>query len=435
MLAPGPGDGAGTEPSIDRPGPLRAAFSGLTTRGRSFLAAGVAAVGCAYLLGQPDLLRVGALLIVLPLVAVVVTHRTRSRVTAARRLSPERIPAGQECRVQLRLANVARLPSGTLLLQDRVPYVLGPRPRFVLDRIEPGGHREVTYRVRSELRGRYPLGPLQLRLADPFGMVELTRSFRAFDTLTVLPAIESLPPVSLGGGAPGDGVGRRRALAAAGEEDLIPREYRHGDDLRRVHWRATAHRGALMVRREEQPQRARCTVLLDTRRAGYVLGGAVAPFERVVSAAASALAQLAQQGYEVALLTDDGRRLPAPGANLGDANELTGQLLDFLAVVDHSDAAGFEGALAAQRTGRGELLLAFLGSVDQAQAGVLGRMAARAGGSAAFVVAGQLDPRIEQDRLTGLRNGGWTALAHHPGVPLGTLWQQAAAELSGGGRG
>ena len=63
------------------------------------------------------------------------------------------------------------------MLQDRVPYVLGPRPRFVLDRVEAGGRREVSYRVRSDLRGRYPLGPLQLRLSDPFGMCELTRSF------------------------------------------------------------------------------------------------------------------------------------------------------------------------------------------------------------------------------------------------------------------
>ncbi len=79
--------------------------------------------------------------------------------------------------MHLRVDNVSRLPTGLLMLQDRVPYVLGPRPRFVLDRVEPGGHREVSYRVRSDLRGRYPLGPLQLRLTDPFGMCELTRSF------------------------------------------------------------------------------------------------------------------------------------------------------------------------------------------------------------------------------------------------------------------
>jgi hypothetical protein len=47
-------------------GGFRQALSGLTTRGRSFLAAGLAAEACAYVLGQPELLRVGLLLTALP---------------------------------------------------------------------------------------------------------------------------------------------------------------------------------------------------------------------------------------------------------------------------------------------------------------------------------------------------------------------------------
>ena len=64
--------GAGGTPEADRgeKGGVRTALAGLTTRGRSFLAAGVAAAVCAYVLGQSDLLRVGLLLAVLPLVCV-----------------------------------------------------------------------------------------------------------------------------------------------------------------------------------------------------------------------------------------------------------------------------------------------------------------------------------------------------------------------------
>lgn len=188
----------------------RTALAGLTTRGRSFLAAGIAAAICAYVLGQPDLLRVGLLLAALPLICAAVVYRTRYRVAGSRRLSPARVPAGSEARVHLRMDNVSRLPTGLLMLQDRVPYVLGPRPRFVLDRVEAGGRREVSYRVRSDLRGRYPLGPLQLRLSDPFGMCELTRAFSTYDTLTVIPRVEPLPPVRLSGEAKGYGDGRQR---------------------------------------------------------------------------------------------------------------------------------------------------------------------------------------------------------------------------------
>lgn len=109
-------------------GGVRTALAGLTTRGRSFLAAGVAAAICAYVLGQSDLLRVGLLLSVLPLVCATVLYRTRYRVAGSRRLSPARVPAAEEARVHLRMDNVSRLPTGLLMLQDRVPYVLGPRP-------------------------------------------------------------------------------------------------------------------------------------------------------------------------------------------------------------------------------------------------------------------------------------------------------------------
>ncbi|MDT0309168.1 DUF58 domain-containing protein [Streptomyces sp. DSM 44917] len=404
---------------------MRAAFSGLTTRGRSFLAAGGAAAVCSYLLGKADLLRVGVLLAALPVLCVLVLHSTRSRVTAARRLAPDRIEPGAEARVHLRLENVARVPSGMLLLQDRVPYVLGPRPRFVLDRVEPGGRREVTYRIRSDVRGRYPVGPLQLRLADPFGMVELSRSFHDVDVMTVLPRTEPLPGVPLPGSAHGQGDGRRRKPAVAGDDDVIPRDYRHGDDLRRVHWRATARRGTLMVRREEQPRRARCTVLLDTRRTGYALGGPYSPFERAVSGAASAVAHLSARGYAVRLLSEAGPLAPGAEAAAGDSSAAM-PMMDALAGVVPSYVPGFEGALDALGGDTG-LVIAFLGLVDDGQVAVLARLRQRAAGGMAFLAAGQVSPALEAAREEAVRRAGWSAVPLTPGVPLGRLWEQAAA--------
>lgn len=444
-------------------GGLRASLSGLTTRGRSFLAAGIAAAACAYVLGQGELLRVGLLLAVLPLICVLALHRTRYRVSGSRRLTPGRVSAGAEARVQLRLDNVSRLPTGLLMLQDRVPYVLGPRPRFVLDRVEPGGRREVSYRVRSDLRGRYPLGPLQLRLSDPFGLVELTRSFSAYDTLTVIPRTEPLPPVHLAGEASGYGDGSRRSLALAGDDDVIPRSYRRGDDLRRVHWRSTARYGELMVRREEQPQRSRATVLLDTRRLAFEGAGPDSAFEWAVSGAASTLVHLLERGFSVRLLTDTGDSVPGEGAGGGfstsggqDSATAAGLMMDTLAVVGHSDGAGLSRAHDAVRGNGGAfgggagdgLLVAFLGDLDDVQTELAARMRQRAGGAVAFVLdsatwAGRPAqehalPPVEE-RLRRLRDAGWTALAAPPGVAFGELWRQAGGTPSGpgttGGRG
>ncbi|MFC9164781.1 DUF58 domain-containing protein [Streptomyces fungicidicus] len=429
----------------DRSG-VRTALAGLTTRGRSFLAAGVAAAVCSYVLGQSDLLRVGLLLAVLPLVCAAVLYRTRYRVAGSRRLSPGRVPAGSEARVHLRMENVSRLPTGLLMLQDRVPYVLGPRPRFVLDRVEAGGRREVSYRVRSDLRGRYPLGPLQLRLSDPFGMCELTRSFSTHDTLTVVPRVVPLPPVRLSGEAKGYGDGRHRALALAGEDDVIPRGYRYGDDLRRVHWRSTARYGELMVRREEQPQRARCTVLLDTRAVAYEGAGPDSAFEWAVSGAASVLVHMLERGFSVRLLTDTGNAVPGEGsdgfAGAGqESADAAGLMMDTLAVVDHSDDEGLSRAYDVLRGGNEGLLVAFLGDLDEDQAAVLARMRQRSGGAVAFLLdsaawlrePGDVPDASDRagDRLRMLREAGWTALGVPRGAALEELWRQADRERSG----
>ncbi|QER88511.1 DUF58 domain-containing protein [Streptomyces tendae] len=429
----------------DRSG-VRTALAGLTTRGRSFLAAGVAAAICAYVLGQSDLLRVGLLLAGLPLVCAAVLYRTRYRVAGSRRLSPGRVPAGSEARVHLRMDNVSRMPTGLLMLQDRVPYVLGPRPRFVLDRVEAGGRREVSYRVRSDLRGRYPLGPLQLRLSDPFGMCELNRSFSTFDTLTVIPRVEPLPPVRLSGEAKGYGDGRQRSLALAGEDDVIPRGYRYGDDLRRVHWRSTARYGELMVRREEQPQRARCTVLLDTRAIAYEGVGPDSAFEWSVSGAASVLVHMLERGFSVRLLTDTGSVVPGEGSDgfsgiHQESADAAGLMMDTLAVVDHSDEEDLSRAYDVLRSGGEGLLVAFLGDLDEEQAAVLARMRQRSGGAVAFLlnsedwlrepsdVPGASDPG--EERLRMLRESGWTAVAVPRGVSVEHVWRQADRERSG----
>ena len=46
-----------------------------------------------------------------------------------------RLATASSARVILRLQNMSRLPTGTLLLEDRLPYALGSRPRVVLERL------------------------------------------------------------------------------------------------------------------------------------------------------------------------------------------------------------------------------------------------------------------------------------------------------------
>ena len=63
---------------------MREALSGLTVRGRACLAAGITAVVCAILLGQPTLTRVGVLVAALPVLTAYVLGRSRYRLALVR---------------------------------------------------------------------------------------------------------------------------------------------------------------------------------------------------------------------------------------------------------------------------------------------------------------------------------------------------------------
>jgi uncharacterized protein (DUF58 family) len=422
------------------------ALSGLTRRGGLFLGAGALASLIAMGAGQRDLLRAGILLLVLPLVSLLVALRSRVRLAASRVVDPPRTPVRNPATVRLVLQNLARIPTGVLLVEDTMPYALGNRPRFVLDHVWSRFRREVTYDVRADVRGRYTLGPLTVRITDPFGLVELRRSFSETATITVTPAVVPLPSVRLVGEWSGSGESRPRSVASAGEEDATVRAYRHGDDMRRVHWRATAHHGDLMVRREEQPWQSRATLLLDTRVTAHAGHGADSSLEYAVTAAASIGVHLAGRGYAVRLVTDEGGTVSGawhdPGGGPAGAEV---PLLDALAVVSASRDASvgrwpdlLSGAGAA--TG---LLIGVLGRLTPQEAALVAKL--RHGSTAALAVMlnatswATVAPgaRVaEQDRLTEtaqvLRRAGWGVVTVGRGEHLATVWERLGLSRSYG---
>jgi uncharacterized protein (DUF58 family) len=404
---------------------VRALLGGFTTRGKSFLAAGGTVVVIALSLGERALLSVGLALIVLPLFAALATGRTRYRIRCLRKVTPPRVPAGQNATVSLRLENISRLPTGLLLAEDTLPYPLGTRPRFVLERIEQGGARELTYPIQSGARGHFTIGPLWVRVADAFGLVELGRSFAAHSTVVVTPAITPLPRTTLAGSWHGEGSGRTRTASTSGEDDVVPRAYRDGDELRKVHWRSTARHGELMVRREEQRWRNRAVLLLDTRASAHAGTGAGSSFEYAISAAASIGVHLARSGLEGQLVTD--------AAPVGAPGTFEDVLLDSLAVIKMSRGTELTHGMDRLHGGAGGLLVAVAGRLSAAQARKLAASRRDAGTALALVLAvptwaasrGDDKSRDEADAAAGiLRAAGWRAVTVSADTPLGAAWER-----------
>ncbi|NHA66801.1 DUF58 domain-containing protein [Phycicoccus flavus] len=294
---------------------MRALTATLTTRGACFAGCGLVLVAAGVLLGQHDVTRVGVLLLVLVGLCLLLVRRHGLRVEVARTLSPGQVAIDQRSLVTVAVRNTEDAPTPILMAEESMDYALGDRPRFVLPSLRPGATREVQYAVRSHTRGVHRVGPLRVRVRDPFGLTLRTAAVSGEAEVVVLPRVVPLAMArSLGSGIGSEG-SIPHMVALHGEDDQTIREYRDGDDLRRIHWPATARTGDLMVRQEDRPAKRRGVVLHDSRAVGHAGTGRAGSFEWAVTMAASVVGHLVDSRYAVHLLVAD------PGTDSGTRHD------------------------------------------------------------------------------------------------------------------
>ncbi len=396
--------------------------TGMTTRGRCLLAAGVAAAGCAVVLDERDMLRVAVFVFALPLLATLVARWARTRLRCTRSLRPHRVAAGSRTEVLLHLSSASRLPTSGVLVEDTVPYAAGAKPRFVIDWLT-SGTVELRYPLHPMLRGVHPIGPAVVRVSDPFGLAEFSRRLGEPAGLLVVPRTAKLHGMPVGHGS-ADSSGPRRARAGHGEQDAIVRQYRHGDDLRKVHWRSTAHRDELMVRMEERPSGGGSTVLLDHRAAAHRGHGTGASVEWAISFAASVCLHLHAHGFPVRLVTEDGAEL-AGQDGAADQGQAT---LDALAALrpTHRRELAMPGGLAEERA-----IIAVLGACSRPALGeLIASTAGHTSGLAVLLDVGAWSPG-DTGEIADVHEGaqlltaaGWAVVIAGPGDGLADTWQR-----------
>jgi uncharacterized protein (DUF58 family) len=405
---------------------VRKALGCLTVRGRWFMAIGAAALIGGLDIPEPDLVRVGALLVVSPMTGALTALRSRGRLSSARRLNPARVAVDEPTEVTTRVENATRLRARALVAEDPIPYPLGGGPRFALDAIEPEGQRELTYQIRSDTRGKFTIGPLRARVVDAFGLVQIPWAFGTSSTLVVTPRIFPLPRTAAASSWPGEGGGGAPANSANGEDYAAPRQYQDGDGRHQVHWKSTARYGELMVRREEHQLRNSASVFLDTRRFAHAGSGPASTFEFAVSAAASIGTHLSDEGYRTRLITDAGEIAPH-----GTSNDA---LLDTLAVITQSRAAGLRAGISALDGARGQLI-AVAGRLSDDDARALA--AAKRGNAPAMAlllaVSGWTADGVPDDAARSaeiLSAAGWRVAVASDSTPLAAAWQQMHRPVS-----
>ena len=401
----------------------------MTRRGAAVLTGAIILAGVGRLLGVSELYVVAAAAGVLVAAGFLAVRTSSASVAVRRTLPSSRLLVGGTGEVVLELKNEARLEATLLLVEDNCPVSLAEPARFVVGGLRPGRTVALRYPLAPTARGRHRVGPLTVRIRDPFGMAEKVRRYQTTSELIVYPRVEALSAESTRGAHRGTGSSDTRRVFAAGDEFYTMREYVQGDDLRQVHWPSTAHRQTLMIRQQEMPWQAQATIFCDTRESAHVGVGATSTLERGVSAAASALWHLADRRYSLRLATEETARAPMV--------EPWNALLDRLALVEPSRVRGLSPALGALRAGGGEgLLVAVLAppTTEDLMASPDVRALLRAGrgygGRIALVV---VDPGRVQSAVRGgalvnlLRANRWQAATLGNEQPLAEPWSSLAA--------
>ncbi|MBH0082995.1 DUF58 domain-containing protein [Salinibacterium sp. SWN167] len=380
----------------------------LTNRGATFLVAGGVALGVGFGAGMPVLLYVGSFALALPMVAAFFVRRHAAAMTVTRRFSFPVVEAASTTAVTLRVDNQLRRATAAMRWRDGLPWhpwvtESGWLPRLSV-KTGAGNDRsaaQLSYTLTPTARGVFDVGPLVVEASDPLQLAWGAWSVGAATPLIVTPQVVQFAPTALLAQS-GDGEARVVQRRAAGDDDdAMTREYRRGDAMRRVHWKASARHGSLMVRQEEQHSYPQARIIVDTRLVGYPdasraaairtpSGSAVAPahsprFEWVVSMLASAAVQLRREGFLVSIV-ETGQSQLTDAAVLHRRSAAEQELLTRLAAIAPIDSPAAWWTDSAARAATSVPTIALVANPDAETIDFLAAQTTGAGLAVAFVV-------------------------------------------------
>ena len=170
---------------------------------------------------------------------------------------------------------------------------LGVRPRDLpVPVLLPSAELTVQHELLPQRRGILHLANLIIAWPDPFGLCRSFRKIRCPQRVTILPKRYPISPLAL----PGKRQYQPRGVSLAStigesEEFIALRDYRPGDPLKHVYWRATARLNKPVIKEFQDEFFVRHALVLDT----FSERGETEPFEEAVSVAASFTCTIPEQ--------------------------------------------------------------------------------------------------------------------------------------------
>lgn len=261
---------------------------------------------------------VGMLVLLAGLGSMAWSRLSLERIAYERRWSAQRAFVGEELEASFTLRNRKALPLPWFEVRELVPDQMPPAGAHILPAAFQGAfyfthttslawYERVTWRQRFSCtaRGFYEVGPVRLRSGDLFGFFPQEAQLDRRDTIAVLPRQLDLGPLELPVRRPfGSAKGGSRIFE---DQSRIAglRDYRPGDPLKRIDWKATARRGTLQSRLYDPSATVTLIVALNADTFAHTWEG-YDPLllERAVAVAGSVAAFAEAERYAVGMIAN-----------------------------------------------------------------------------------------------------------------------------------
>lgn len=405
----------------------------LTSRGIGLSASGVVVGGLGVGMAAPPLVYIGIAMVTVVVVAglwmLLAVNSFLARFPYARReVVPRPLTVGVPGRVTVSISASSRRGSGAIV-RKALTEALDIREQASAELTGGLGTKATVSRTSDKLslsyallpsrRGRWPLGPALVHSSEPLGILWADTSVGMAELIPVWPSIVDLTATAgaLMGHADRVVLGARSPAA----DDASLREYREGDDLRRVHWPSSARTGTMQVRSDERAGRRPATIILDTPVAPDAL-------EWSISAAASIAVSVLGSGHPVRLL--GGNLTNERGRHLGRQHPEEARVALLNLTIDLASPGSNRAAakqllsainLAGDDLVQGEVIVGVFDPLDSACLEALAPLG-QSGHAWAIVRADAEGDDSAARCATALRRSGWRATTATQDDDLASVW-------------
>lgn len=224
---------------------------------------------------------------------------------SVRRIVPETAVAGQPFVIRYAVTNRSRLAvARNIHIEDVLPR-RSPltKPEVFVAALPPGTTITLSSMAAPVSRGRLAFTSIRLSTRFPFHLFVKWVWRESRQEVIVFPALGRLTGELKTGSRSADAAGAEGSLGwARGDEEFYGvREYREGDNPRRIHWRRSARTGQLMIREMAQPRNFQFWCVLNTLIRPHD-AMQVRRLDAAISAAATLMCEALESGAKIGLI-------------------------------------------------------------------------------------------------------------------------------------